>query len=105
MSDNNRVQGFLSAVAGNWVSRLYLAATLGLLIWAMADHAFVTHQDASFAAVVPLLATAPTSLLTLLLPEGAPAALFFAVIATAAVVNAALLGALTQRLLGRPVRA
>lgn len=93
MSSNDRTQGFLTAVTGNWASRIYLAVAFALLIWAVADLTLVTHEDASFAAVVPFLVTAPTSMVALLVPDGAAWA-FFLVIAVAAVVNAALIGRL-----------
>ncbi|MFE1782954.1 SCO4225 family membrane protein [Streptomyces sp. NPDC059506] len=57
------------------------------------------HADASFAGVLLILATAPTSLVLTLLPwESAPAS--YLVVAASAVVNATLIGLLV-RALGR----
>lgn len=81
----------LAAVAGTWTARGYLALCCALLLWALADAAFVEHQDASFAGVVPLLATAPLSVaFILLLPEGSAPAFVLAVLVSA-LVNAALI--------------
>ncbi|MFF5721793.1 SCO4225 family membrane protein [Streptomyces buecherae] len=70
-------------------ARVYLAACAALLIWALV----VSHgenPDASFAGVVPLLATAPLSLVLLVLPDHA--AMLYVAIGTGALVNALLIG-------------
>ncbi|GAA1895486.1 hypothetical protein GCM10009716_01820 [Streptomyces sodiiphilus] len=103
MNSNQRVQRFFSAISGTWPSRIYLAAAFALLTWVAVDTMFVDHADASFAAVIPMLFTAPTSLVVLLLPEGSAVA-YFAAVAVAAVINAALLGLAVRALRGGAAR-
>ncbi|WP_063787063.1 SCO4225 family membrane protein [Streptomyces sp. NBRC 110028] len=88
----------LDVVAGDWLSRGYLAVVLALLVWAWADASFFPYDDASLAAVVPALFTAPASLLFVLLPEGTETSYFGLVIA------AAMLNAATITLLARTAR-
>ncbi|PJE95494.1 hypothetical protein CUT44_23110 [Streptomyces carminius] len=87
----NVVRRVLTAVAGTWTARGYLALCGALLIWAAFDTAFVDHEDASFAALWPLLATAPTSVLLVFLPPAGNLAGYVLLISVAALVNAAVL--------------
>lgn len=69
---------------------VYLAACAGLLVWALVVSA-VDTSDESMAGVIPVFATAPTSLVPLLtLPEGA--AWFIVSVVLGALVNAAVIG-------------
>ncbi|OON80679.1 SCO4225 family membrane protein [Streptomyces tsukubensis] len=77
----------LNAVAGNLFARLYLAVCVLLLIWVAVDSTLVPHEDASFAGVVPLILTAPFSLVVLALPINGLAGVLLP-IAAGAVVNA-----------------
>lgn len=99
----NRSRSILTAVAGNWASRLYLAACAVLLVWVVVDSSFVTHEDASFAAVVPVLFTAPTSFAVILLPESTVFG-YFAVVAAAALINSALIGLFINLVNRRPAQ-
>ncbi|MFJ2261570.1 SCO4225 family membrane protein [Streptomyces sp. NPDC087844] len=81
---NNKLIG---TIAGNRYSIGYLAVCAVLLLWAVGDATLVDHEDGSFAAVIPLLATAPVSMAALALPDGWTAGLFVAS-AVGAVVNA-----------------
>ena len=89
----------LSAPFGTWPARLYLAVCAGLIVW-LAVVSAQPQDDASLAAVVPLLFTAPTSLLALALPDGATAGLYV-VLSASAIVNAWLLDVFYRRLTGR----
>lgn len=91
----------LAAATDNWVSRGYLLVFAALLVWVVLDRLLVTHPDASFAGVWPLLLTLPTSLLLLALPA-ADGWLFLAGLVVAAFVNALLLGLLVRALTQRP---
>jgi TRAP-type C4-dicarboxylate transport system permease small subunit len=74
---------------GHVVALVYLALCAGLLVWALV----VTAGDGSgesMAAVIPLLATAPASLLLLALPDGI--AMLVLAVAVGALVNAAVIG-------------
>ena len=86
----------LDAVAGSRASRAYLLVILALLIWVAIDTNLVHQQDASLAAVVPLLATLPWGFAVVLLPDGSPFG-YYLVITAAALVNACLLGLVTRR--------
>lgn len=77
----------LDVVAGDRLSRGYLAVVCVLLAWAWTDASFFPYDDASFAAVVPALFTAPASLLFVLLPEGTEAS-YFSLVTVAAMLNA-----------------
>ncbi|MDH2408541.1 SCO4225 family membrane protein [Streptomyces chitinivorans] len=97
-----RVRRVASAVAGTWAARAYLALCGALLVWVLADAFLVRHEDASMAGVVPLLATAPLSVLLLLAPwEGIPA--YVSVVVVSALANAALVN-WCARVLGRDGR-
>lgn len=74
---------------GDIAARVYLALCAALLIWALA----VTtgdSSDESMAGVIPLLATAPASLVLLVLPDHA--AMLVAAVVLGAIVNAAVIG-------------
>ncbi|MFI7083096.1 SCO4225 family membrane protein [Streptomyces anulatus] len=82
---------------------VYLGVCAGLLVWALVVTAGET-TDASMAGVIPFLATAPTSLVFLMLPANGFA--FFTAIAVGAAINAAIIGWCTRTLRrgGRPDR-
>ncbi|MGW3103157.1 SCO4225 family membrane protein [Streptomyces sp. NPDC001100] len=67
----------------------YLVLCAALLVWAIAVN-IPDDSDGSMAAVIPLLATAPASLVLLALPGGA-AVLIIAVV-LGALVNASIIG-------------
>ncbi|WP_326675353.1 SCO4225 family membrane protein [Streptomyces sp. NBC_01237] len=69
------------------VALVYLGACAILLIWALTADA---GDDASFAGVIPTLATAPVSLVLLVLPDHISMAVL--AIALGALVNAVLIG-------------
>jgi len=66
----------------------YAVICAALLIWALVVTAMDT-TDESMAGVIPLLATAPTSLLFLALPEGA--GYFVAAVVVGTLINAAVI--------------
>lgn len=66
----------------------YAVICVALLIWAVAVTA-MDSTDESMAGVIPLLATAPTSLLFLTLPEGPP--YFIAAVLIGTLINAAII--------------
>ena len=74
---------------GDRVALGYLAICAALLVWALVDVS-ADSPDASLAAVIPLLATAPWSFVLLFLPDG-DAMLVVAVVA-GALVNATAIG-------------
>jgi hypothetical protein len=86
----------------NWISRIYLAVVAVTLVFVGVDTLFVSHADASMSAVVPVLLTAPESLVLLLTPDGvdgwAFGVAYVAVVVVSALANAAFLGALLRRL-------
>ncbi len=86
----------LGTATGNRFSRAYLLVVLALLIWVAIDTVLVHQQDASFAAVFPMLATLPWGLAVALLPDGATAG-SFAVLILGALINATLIGLLAGR--------
>lgn len=94
------VRRVLRVVAGNWISGGYLALCFALLVWVWIDSTFVDHADASFAGVVPMLATAPVSLVLLLLVDTVPGGFYLPVV-LGAVVNAAVIGWCVEALRGR----
>jgi hypothetical protein len=104
MRDHGKARRILSAATDNWFSRGYLALCAGLLIWVALESVLYTGPDPSFAGVWPILATFPTSLLTIgvgfglepLLPSPVALPLFLVLIAVAAYANAALLGLLVR---------
>jgi hypothetical protein len=83
------------------VGLAYLGVCAVLLIWALAVTAGES-TDASMAGVIPLLATAPASLVLLVLPDYS--AMFITAIALGAAVNTAIIGWCTRALRrgGRP---
>ncbi|MDT0379025.1 hypothetical protein RM572_09605 [Streptomyces sp. DSM 42041] len=86
----------LSLVAGNRISQVYLLIVLALLVWVAVDTTLVHQEDASFASVVPMLATLPWGFAVALLPDGSTAG-FFAVVVAGALINAALIGLVAGR--------
>ncbi|WP_447038398.1 SCO4225 family membrane protein [Streptomyces sp. DSM 118878] len=66
----------------------YAVVCAGLLIWAVVVTALDT-TDESMAGVIPILATAPTSLLFLALPDGP--GYFIAAVVVGTLVNAAVI--------------
>jgi hypothetical protein len=86
-----RARRVLAAVAGTWTARAYLVLCGALLVWVLADAALVTREDASFAGIFPLLATAPLSVLFLLLAPGEGLLVYLPVVIVCAVANAALI--------------
>jgi hypothetical protein len=90
------VRWALDTVAGSRASRAYLSVILALLLWVAVDTNFVHQQDASLAAVVPILATLPWGFAAVLLPDGSPLG-YYPVIAAAGLTNAFLIGLITRR--------
>ncbi len=70
MTISRRTRTALTQATDNWLSSLYLAAVTAATGYVLFDALFVDHPDASMAAVVPWLLTAPLSLLYTLLPDG-----------------------------------
>ncbi|MFP8963060.1 SCO4225 family membrane protein [Streptomyces nanhaiensis] len=85
-----RVRRAVSAVAGTWTARAYLALCGALLLWVSADAFLVSHEDASMAGVVPVLATAPLSMLLLVAP-GEGILTYLSIVVVSALANAALI--------------
>ncbi|MVO85282.1 hypothetical protein GPA10_11080 [Streptomyces sp. p1417] len=77
------------AVLTHPLALVYLALCAGLLVWALVVSSIDT-PDASMAGVVPVLATAPASLILLVLPEHS--AMFIVSVAVGALANAAVIG-------------
>ncbi|MGN5634601.1 SCO4225 family membrane protein [Streptomyces sp. AC154] len=73
----------------------YLGVCVGLLVWALVVTA-VDSSGESMAGVIPALATAPGSLVFLVLPDSA--AMFITAIVLGAGVNAAIIGWCTRAL-------
>ncbi|MCT9075138.1 SCO4225 family membrane protein [Streptomyces fulvoviolaceus] len=71
------------------VALVYLAVCAVLLVWALVVTA-TDSSDESMAGVIPLLATAPFSLVFLALPDGA--VMFVVAVAFGALVNATVIG-------------
>ncbi len=88
--------GRLRHLYGDVFALLYLAVCAGLTVWAFAVSAG-ENEDASFAGVIPVLATAPASLVLLALPGGGIASFLLAVV-VGALVNAAVIGWCSRRL-------
>ncbi|MFD9053213.1 SCO4225 family membrane protein [Streptomyces zaomyceticus] len=100
MTDGMGRHTIAARILDNRISRGYLALVAATLAWAVFDGVLVRHADGSFAAVWPLLLTAPTSLPTVFLPLGEGAAglaLYGATVLVAALANAYLIGALVRR--------
>jgi hypothetical protein len=88
----------LGAPFGTWPARLYLALSAALIVW-LAVVSSQPTDDASLAAVIPILFTAPTSLLVLAAPDGV--AWLYAVLGASAMVNAWLIDLVWRRLSSR----
>ncbi|WP_413758581.1 SCO4225 family membrane protein [Streptomyces sp. MMBL 11-3] len=99
-----RVRTLLAPAVDNWLGRGYLAvvaATLGFFLYAV-----YVSPDPGFAGIWPLMATAPLSMLTLLVPISAESAvpdwldplLFSAGVALSGLFNAVLFGHLAHGL-------
>lgn len=89
----------LRDVLGNVFALAYLALCAALFVWAI----LVSVGDdsgESMAIIFPLFATAPTSLLLLVLPEGL--AMVVAAVVLGALVNAAIIGWCARALRGGP---
>ncbi|WP_405949721.1 hypothetical protein OG588_28050 [Streptomyces prunicolor] len=67
----------------------YLALCVALLVWTVVV-SVMDDSGESMAGVVPVLATAPGSLVFLVLPDGK--AMFFVAVAIGALVNASVIG-------------
>ncbi|MET9501576.1 hypothetical protein ABZY42_07510 [Streptomyces sp. NPDC006622] len=80
----------LRRALGDVVALVYLAVCAVLLVWAVAV-SVTDDSGESMAAVIPLLATAPASLLLLALPYDG-AAVFLLAVAFGALVNALVIG-------------
>ncbi|WP_030567680.1 SCO4225 family membrane protein [Streptomyces aureocirculatus] len=76
-------------VLTNPFALVYLVICAGLLVWALIVSSADT-PDASMAGVVPLLATAPASLVLLVLPDHS--AMFIVSVVVGALVNASVIG-------------
>lgn len=74
---------------GDIVALVYLAVCAALLVWALVDAA-TDSSDESMAAVIPLLATAPSSFVVFVLPEGG--AMLVVAVVVGALVNATVIG-------------
>ncbi len=85
----------LRYVLGDVAALVYLAFIAALVIWVYVDSAG-EHEDASFAGVIPLLATAPASVLVLLPPEFP--GMFVVAVTVGALVNAVVIGWCSRRL-------
>ncbi|WP_435834156.1 SCO4225 family membrane protein [Streptomyces albogriseolus] len=86
---------------GGVFALVYLGVCAALTVWAFVASAG-ENEDASFAGVIPVLATAPGSLVGLALPGGLPTFVFAVVMG--ALVNAAVIGWCSRRLRGGPTR-
>ncbi|MBT3152654.1 hypothetical protein HTV45_17535 [Streptomyces sp. CHD11] len=84
----------LRHVFGDIAALVYLGLIVALVIWAYT--ASTGTEDASFAGVIPLLATAPASLVLLVLPEFP--GMFELALVVGALVNAAGIGWCSRRL-------
>jgi TRAP-type C4-dicarboxylate transport system permease small subunit len=74
---------------GDVAALVYLALCAVLLVWALVVSAGDSSGE-SMAGVIPLLATAPASLVLLVLPDGA--AMLAVAVAFGALVNASVIG-------------
>ena len=79
----------LRHVLGDVVALVYLAVCAALLVWAIVV-ALADDSGESMAAVIPLFATAPGSLLVLVLPEGG--AMLLLAVVLGALINATVIG-------------
>ncbi|WP_149548045.1 SCO4225 family membrane protein [Streptomyces marokkonensis] len=79
----------LRHLLGDVAALVYLGLCAALLIWAFAVSAG-DNEDASFAGVIPLLATAPASFVLIALPDSP--VMFVLAVAVGALVNATVIG-------------
>ncbi|MFI6933786.1 SCO4225 family membrane protein [Streptomyces sp. NPDC050287] len=79
----------LRRALGDVVALVYLAVCAVLLGWALVV-TLADSSDESMAGVIPLLATAPASLVLLALPDGV--AMFVVAVVFGALVNATVIG-------------
>ncbi|MCX4911368.1 SCO4225 family membrane protein [Streptomyces sp. NBC_00878] len=89
----------LGAPFGTWPARLYLAASAVLIVW-LAVVASQPQDDANFAAVIPFLFTAPTSLVALAVPDISMAGLYV-VLVVSTLANAWVIDIVARRFSGR----
>ncbi|MFG2784486.1 SCO4225 family membrane protein [Streptomyces prunicolor] len=90
-----RLRTLLAPAVDNWPARAYLAVVAtSLAFFLCADYILA---DPTFAALWPLMVTAPTGFLAFLLPTSSPLA-FAATTALCGLANAVLLGHLAHRL-------
>ncbi|MCX5235175.1 hypothetical protein OG824_08030 [Streptomyces prunicolor] len=90
-----RLRTLLAPAVDNWPARAYLAMVAASLVFFLcADYILA---DPTFAALWPLMVTAPTGFLAFLLPTSSPLA-FAATTALCGLANAVLLGHLAHRL-------
>ncbi|MDJ1131850.1 SCO4225 family membrane protein [Streptomyces iconiensis] len=80
---------FLRRALSTVLARVYLAVCAGLLIWALVESSRDT-ADASLAGVWPLIATAPVSMIMIVLPDDV--SMFVIPVIIGALVNAVLIG-------------
>ncbi|MCX4723115.1 hypothetical protein OG372_28855 [Streptomyces sp. NBC_01020] len=99
MNGRSLVQRIGRTVAGDWVSRGYLVVIAALLVWVWVDTTLVSHPDASFSGVYPILLTMPTSLLLLLPAVEAP--LTWVVLVAAALVNSTVISLIVRQAFGQ----
>lgn len=85
----------LRHVFGDIAALVYLGLVAALVIWAYTASTG-ENEDASFAGVIPLLATAPVSFVLIVLPEFPGA--FELALAVGALANAAVIGWCSRRL-------
>lgn len=74
---------------GDVLALVYLGLCAALLVWAIGVPVVEAGEDASFAGVIPLLATAPVSLVFLGLPGGVVT--FIGAVVGSALLNAAVI--------------
>ncbi|AXK37408.1 hypothetical protein DVA86_17245 [Streptomyces armeniacus] len=79
----------LRSALGSVLARVYLAVCAGLLVWALVVSSG-DNPDASFAGVWPVLATAPVSLVLLVLPDHS--SMILVAVGLGALVNAVVIG-------------
>ncbi|WP_033281225.1 SCO4225 family membrane protein [Streptomyces sp. NRRL F-525] len=90
-----RLRTLLAPAVDNWPARAYLAVVAASLVFFLCADFILT--DPTFAAIWPLMATAPAGFLAFLLPTSSPLA-FAAATALCGLANAVLLGHLAHRL-------
>ncbi|MEV6500947.1 SCO4225 family membrane protein [Streptomyces prunicolor] len=91
-----RLRTLLAPAVDNWPARAYLAMVAASLVFFLcADYILA---DPTFAALWPLMATAPAGFLAFLLPTSSPLVFVAATMALCGLANAVLLGHLAHRL-------